>query len=94
MLEEIGVAIITYAASVRDALTSIKEKRPDVVILDLQLGTESGLIVADRCAEDKIPVIFSTGFGDVILPVTGSSEQLLEKPYSIRDLARAISQLD
>ncbi len=93
MLEEIGIPNVQTVGSVAEALAALGENRFDCVLLDLQLGNENGLIVADYCAEKCIPIIFTTGFGDMLLPVTFASEQLLAKPYSMQDLRRAIARL-
>lgn len=93
MLEDLGVSQITLAKSVSEATSAIDENDFNLALLDLQLGAENGLVVADYCAAKNIPIIFSTGYGDLILPVTFSSEQLLMKPYTIVDLQRALSLL-
>jgi len=90
MLEDLGIKNITLAKSVSEALAAIAAQDFNLALLDLQLGEENGLVVADHCAAKDIPIIFSTGYGDLILPVTFSSEQLLIKPYTMADLERAL----
>ena len=93
MLEDLGISNIVMARSVGEAMSAIDNHSFDLALLDLQLGDENGLVVADHCTAKNIPIIFSTGYGDVLLPVTFSSEQMLTKPYTVADLERAISRL-
>ena len=90
MLEDMGVDDVRLASTVGEAVAALKAHNFDLAILDLQLGDENGLAVAEHCTAADIPVIFSTGFGAELLPVIGASEQLLKKPYSMQDLERAI----
>ena len=93
MLQDIGVEMVREVATVAEASAAVREKIFDLVILDLQLGNDNGLVIAEQCAAERVPVILSTGYGDVLLPVTYSTEQLLRKPYSMKDLERSISHL-
>lgn len=92
MLYSLGARDVTLVDNVGEALTALKAKPFDLVALDIKLGEENGLVVAQQCAIDGTPVIYATGFGDVFVPATTSSEQLLPKPYNIGSLSRAISR--
>jgi CheY-like chemotaxis protein len=48
LLEREGVSVVGVASSGADALTRVRELRPDVILLDIALGTESGLEIARR----------------------------------------------
>ena len=43
LLEEQGISVIGDAASAAEAVTRIAELRPDVVLVDIDLGEESGI---------------------------------------------------
>jgi DNA-binding NarL/FixJ family response regulator len=43
LLEEQGMSVIGDAASAAEAVTRIRESRPDVVLVDIDLGDESGI---------------------------------------------------
>jgi DNA-binding NarL/FixJ family response regulator len=43
LLEEQGISVIGDAASAAQAVTRISELRPDVVLVDIDLGEESGI---------------------------------------------------
>jgi DNA-binding NarL/FixJ family response regulator len=52
LLERQGIAIAGVASNGADALRSARHLRPDVVLLDIKLGSESGFDVARRLAEE------------------------------------------
>jgi DNA-binding NarL/FixJ family response regulator len=52
LLEEQGIDVVGDAASGTDALAQIAELRPDVAIIDIDLGGESGLALARQLRRD------------------------------------------
>ncbi len=61
LLERQGVTVVGVAASGPDALQRAGELRPDVTLVDIDLGAESGLALArrlrDQAATAAVPVI-------------------------------------
>jgi DNA-binding NarL/FixJ family response regulator len=51
LLEEQGIDVVGTAASGADALAQIAELRPEVALIDIDLGPESGLALAGRVRE-------------------------------------------
>lgn len=65
ILEEAGNEVIGMAADGAEALKLVKEKKPDVAILDIQMPEIDGLQVAKLIAHDHIaPVVLLTAFGE------------------------------
>lgn len=93
MLLELGIEEVTIAQSVEQGLSSLEDTRFHLAIVDLQLGDQNGLVVAERCADLKIPVIYSTGHGPVMVPVVYPGEAFLQKPYTLSQLKGAIEAL-
>jgi CheY-like chemotaxis protein len=62
LLEREGLAVVGVAASCSDALERIGELRPDIVLVDIDLGGESGFEVARRIAKAAPPnvILIST----------------------------------
>ena len=62
LLEREGVAVVGVASTGADALRCFEELRPDVTLVDLDLGGESGFDVAEQlhraAAPTPSPVIF------------------------------------
>src|SRR4051795_12257736 len=52
LLEGQGITVIGCATSSAEAIRSIRELRPEVALVDIDLGTESGFDLARRLADD------------------------------------------
>jgi DNA-binding NarL/FixJ family response regulator len=73
LLEREGLTVVGVATTSADGLRRMKELRPDVVLVDISLGTESGFDLA-RClveTDGDTPVIMisthaETDFADLI----------------------------
>jgi DNA-binding NarL/FixJ family response regulator len=51
LLQREGVTVVGVASFIADALRQARELRPDVVLVDIMLGRESGFDLARRLAE-------------------------------------------
>jgi two-component SAPR family response regulator len=70
----------------------IKEHRPDLAILDVNLGDHTSTPVAELLRELGVPFIFATGYGDtVMIPESMRSLPIVRKPYADATLAAAIA---
>ena|SRR5947209_5573390 len=56
LLEREGISIVGVASTTREALEEAERLRPDVVLVDIQLGAESGFDVARRLWRATAPV--------------------------------------
>lgn len=54
-LEGDGIAVVGVATDSAAALERIQELRPDVALIDVCLGQESGLVLAERVAGPSAP---------------------------------------
>ena len=54
-LEALGYVVVAEAADGASALAAVREHRPDVVLLDVELPDMSGLSVAERLAVSPTP---------------------------------------
>jgi DNA-binding NarL/FixJ family response regulator len=70
-LEREGITIVGVASTSADALERAQELRPDVALVDIDLGEESGFDLARQIAEGPAPL-------PVILISTRSEEDLAE----------------
>ena len=80
-----------------EALDALREHRPDLIIMDIQLPEISGLEVTRRIKQDEslrdIPVIAVTAFamkGDEERIRQGGCEGYLSKPISITSFMQAV----
>jgi two-component system cell cycle response regulator DivK len=80
-----------------EALDTLKEKRPDLIIMDIQLPEISGLEVTRRIKEDEslrdIPIVAVTAFamkGDEERIRQGGCEGYLSKPISVATFMQTV----
>ncbi len=89
-------AVLT-ASNERDAFDVLKNNEIDLMLLDLRLGTSSGLDVLKKIKSDfsNVKVIMMTGHGDmevVIQAMRLGAVDFLQKPFSYESLRSAIDR--
>ena len=57
LLEAQGIEVVGGAGSPVEALAQIAELRPDVALIDIDLGRESGLALAQRLHDDAVGAV-------------------------------------
>jgi len=84
---------VRRASSAGEAVTSIREELPDVLILDWMLPDESGLSLTRRLREDErtrgLPILMLTARAmehDKISGLEAGADDYLTKPFSTREL--------
>jgi CheY-like chemotaxis protein len=88
-----GFTIIGPARSVAQALELLGREDPDAAVLDLNLGGENSVAVADALAARSIPFVVATGYGAAGLPAGHQHVPVLPKPYDPADLATILDRL-
>jgi DNA-binding response OmpR family regulator len=78
-------------SSVQDAVTAIRSQRPDAVVLDLMLGSESGMEVLKsiRSNRDQTPILILSALGSTDHRIRGlhaGADDYLVKPFEIKEL--------
>jgi len=73
LLERDGITIAGVAANAADAVRAVEELRPDVVLVDIDLGGESGFGLAGRLAPTTVILISTHAAGDYVDLVEASS---------------------
>lgn len=96
MLERAGIVVVGVASNSVDALTRYRELRPDVTLVDVDLGAESGFDLAVQLQDADSPapsvILISThaeqDFADMIAasPALGFLPKFALSPGAIRDL--------
>jgi DNA-binding NarL/FixJ family response regulator len=98
LLERQGVEVVGVASTIADAVRSISALRPDVTLVDIYLGAESGFDLADQLHRDgwsRPVILISThsahDFADMIAasPAVGFVAKSALSAGAIRDLARS-----
>lgn len=101
--EMVGVALsradfeLTEAGNTTDALISIGDDIPDLILLDWMLPGSSGLDFARRLKKDEltqhVPIIMLTARGEETDKITGldiGADDYITKPFSPRELVARI----
>jgi CheY-like chemotaxis protein len=91
MLTSLGAASVWHAAGVGQALASLKERRPDAVLLDVNLSGERSYPVAEELEAAGIPFVFSTGYGATGLLERWSAKPTIQKPFTLQALEKALA---
>jgi len=98
LLDRQGLSIVAVATNSADALQCIQEQRPDVTLVDLKLGEESGFRLAEQIADGPVPshvILTSTHseseYGELIAasPVLGFIAKEHLSPQAIRRMVEA-----
>ncbi|RYH00986.1 hybrid sensor histidine kinase/response regulator [Salipiger sp. IMCC34102] len=78
-----GATRVHQASSVEEALTVLSNETIDFALLDVNLGRQTSLPVAERMRELGIPFVLATGYGDV-KSILGEYPEapVVKKPYT------------
>jgi len=77
--------------NVKDAIDAVKTRKPDAMVLDLMLGSESGMDVLKsvRAGRDQTPILILSALGTTEHRVKGlheGADDYLVKPFEMREL--------
>ena len=96
-LESEGYLVLT-ATSGAEALAHIRQRRPDVVVLDAMMPEMSGIEVCRRVRDDPAltgahVVILTANPGFKELAQDVGADSFMTKPFSLQTLSREIARL-
>jgi light-regulated signal transduction histidine kinase (bacteriophytochrome)/CheY-like chemotaxis protein len=94
ILLRLGAEQVVTASSVSHALHELETIRPAMAVLDINLGSETSLPIAERLVGMGIPFLFATGYGEQAR-LTGplADAPVLQKPYTAESVARSVRAL-
>ena len=87
---ELGCEIAGLASRFSEAIEKARSLSADVAILDIYLSGQASHPVAKILAERGIPVVVASGYGEAAVPASLPAAALLQKPFHVRDLERAL----
>ena len=91
-LKDLGIRTVTVESTVTGALKALEKNKPDMAILDYNLGNESSERVAKELARLGIPYWLATGYGEMRDRLDELGAQgLLTKPYGKEELVSILS---
>lgn len=89
------VKIAGEAGSMKEGLKVLRELKPDVVFLDIQLGDGDGFSLLEQLGETSTKVIFTTGMDNYgIRAIKFSALDYLLKPVDPDELVAAVEKLE
>ncbi|MFC3316634.1 HWE histidine kinase domain-containing protein [Rhizobium rosettiformans] len=92
MLADAGMDNVVTASSSTDALNRLKTFTPSIAILDINLGRDTSVPVAEELLRRGIPFVFATGYDDrSVVPDELLSIPVVRKPYDSNALMKALS---
>jgi two-component system LytT family response regulator/two-component system response regulator LytT len=87
------IEVVASAGSASEAVTAIKESKPDVVFLDIHMPRHSGFYVAEKVSHFDPPplIIFATAYDQYAVQAfeEGSLDYIL-KPFSEKRIQKAL----
>lgn len=86
---------VTVARSIDEAIDSIAADIPDYAIIDLRIGTQSGLSLVEHLHQQttKTRTVVLTGYGSIATAVEAikkGAQQYLTKPAAVDDIIAAL----
>ncbi len=93
MLSELDVELVGEAANGLQALQLVRERKPDVILLDITMPEIDGFDVAQHLAEPKPLIVFQTAFDEYALEAfEHEAIDYLVKPVTLTKLQRAMER--
>jgi len=90
VLHEFGCEVLGPAARVDEALALIETEDFDAAVLDVNVAGEMVFPVADALAARGVPFVFATAYVAASLATQHAERTVLQKPYEMRSLQRAL----
>ena len=88
MLGDAGAAVTT-TSTLAEIRARLREGSPDVAVLDVNIGQDTSLPVAEELVRRGVSFVFATGYGEDGL-VRGFDVPVVRKPYDRDSLVAAI----
>jgi CheY-like chemotaxis protein len=93
MVTELGHSVAGHAASVEEAAGLVEGTDFDVALLDVNLQGQTVESVAATLARRGKPFVFTTGYGERVIPPEFKDRPMLPKPYHIEQLGEILTRI-
>ena len=94
ILTRLGATRVVTAATNGQAQRELDAEQFELAVLDVNLGSETSLPVAQTLRDRGIPYVFATGYGEQLrLPEEHEGAMVIQKPYTLTSLGGAIARL-
>ncbi|MGF1624282.1 MAG: response regulator [Alphaproteobacteria bacterium] len=92
IVDGLGYQVLGPVSETGQALDMLEQVTPDAVVLDIDLGTETSLGLAEIIMQREIPIVFCTGVA-LAMPEALKSVPLVSKPHVREEIARVLGIL-
>jgi CheY-like chemotaxis protein len=83
-LEDAGHKVVAFATNTQQAMALLKDLEFDIALLDVRLGNENSIAIAENLLLRGMKVAFVTGFEDeTVLPPFLHAIPRFQKPYDV-----------
>ena len=93
ILVELGCVVVGPAGRLNDALDLVHRVEVDAAILDVNIHGEQSFPIAAALDQQGTRYIFATGYGSDGVKDQFSNAPVLQKPYSLRQIATALMSI-
>ncbi|HEX4303423.1 MAG TPA: response regulator [Rhizomicrobium sp.] len=93
MLAELGAADVRHAGNVAAGLAYLTDHKPDLAVLDVNLGGERVYPVAERLEALGVTFLFTTGYGKNGLDPKWAEKHVVQKPFDADTMTAALKEL-
>jgi CheY-like chemotaxis protein len=90
VLQALGVQLVVPARSLSEGLKAIGASTLDAAFLDLRLGADTSLPLAERLADLGVPFAFLTGYQGDAIPAVFKDRPVIAKPFTPETLLQAL----
>ncbi|GAA08605.1 HWE histidine kinase domain-containing protein [Acetobacter tropicalis] len=93
-LMEHGVKNVRTVSSVYEGQQALQKDMPDIALLDLNLGDETSVKIANALRDRHVPFLFATGYADgSMIPPEFNNVPVIRKPYAVHTVIREMTKL-
>lgn len=93
-LDELGHDVIAVASDGEEAVTMVREDRPDIVILDIKMPNRDGISAAEEITQEfDLPILMLTAYSErplVLRAAEAGALAYLLKPVAAEELSAAL----
>ena len=93
MLRDLGHEVAALSSHLEEAVRLARTVDVDFALLDINLNGQQSFPVAQALRERGVPFLFATGYGARILPAPYLDTPVLQKPFSLEELGRALERV-
>jgi len=93
ILRSTGVDEVVWVRNLADGIQSVDAKQFHAALLDLRLGTDSSIPLAQRLAALNVPFGFLTGFHGDAIPSEYKDRPIVPKPFTPQQLSNLLLRL-